>query len=81
MLSRDVLLFPFGFECAMTEPVEFEASIPSILREGLALQDRIVQLMERFSYSARDVYAVRLSFEEGMANAIKHIPKPFAPWL
>ena len=72
MLSRDVLLFPFGFECAMTEPVEFEASIPSILREGLALQDRIVQLMERFSYSARDVFAVRLSFEEGLANAIKH---------
>lgn len=72
MLSRDVLLFPFGFECAMTEPVEFEASIPSILREGLALQDRIVQLMEQFSYSARDVFAVRLSFEEGLANAIKH---------
>ena len=56
----------------MTEPVEFEASIPSILCEGLELQDRIVQMMERFSYSVRDVFAVRLSFEEGMANAIKH---------
>lgn len=56
----------------MTEPVEFKTSIPSSLHEGVALQDRIVQLMERFSYSARDVFAVRLSFEEGLANAIKH---------
>jgi len=56
----------------MTEPVEFETSIPSILCEGLALQEKIIQLMERFSYSARDVFAVRLSFEEGLANAIKH---------
>ena len=56
----------------MTEPVEFEASIPSSLCEGLALQNRIVQEMERLSYSARDVFAVRLSFEEGLANAIKH---------
>jgi serine/threonine-protein kinase RsbW len=56
----------------MTEPVEFETSIPSILCEGLVLQEKIIQLMERFSYSARDVFAVRLSFEEGLANAIKH---------
>lgn len=56
----------------MTEPAEFEASIPSSLPEGVVLQDRIVQLMERFSYSSRDVFAVRLSFEEGLANAIKH---------
>lgn len=56
----------------MTEPAEFEASIPSSLHEGVALQDKIVQLMERFSYSMRDVFAVRLSFEEGLANAIKH---------
>ena len=56
----------------MIEPVEFEASIPSRLCEGLAFQNRIVQEMGRFSYSARDVFAVRLSFEEGLANAIKH---------
>jgi serine/threonine-protein kinase RsbW len=56
----------------MTEPVEFETSIPSSLPEGLPLQTRIVQLMERFSYSVRDVFAVRLAFEEGLANAIKH---------
>ncbi len=56
----------------MADPVEFETSIPSSLPNGLALQDKIVQLMERFSYSGRDVFAVRLSFEEGLANAIKH---------
>ncbi|MBC7965442.1 MAG: ATP-binding protein [Fuerstia sp.] len=56
----------------MTEPVEFETSIPSSLPNGVPLQDRIVQLMERFSYSVRDVFAVRLAFEEGLANAIKH---------
>jgi serine/threonine-protein kinase RsbW len=56
----------------MTQPVEFETSIPSSLPNGVPLQDRIVQLMERFSYSVRDVFAVRLSFEEGLANAIKH---------
>ena len=38
----------------------------------MALQEKIVQLMERFSCSGRDVFAVRLSFEEGLANAIKH---------
>ena len=56
----------------MTEPVEFETSILSKLTEGVGLQERIVHTMERFSYSSRDVFAVRLSFEEGLANAIKH---------
>lgn len=28
--------------------------------------------MERFCYSNRDIFAVRLSIEEGIANAIKH---------
>lgn len=56
----------------MTDPVEFETRISSSLPNGLALQEKIVQLMERFSCSGRDVFAVRLSFEEGLANAIKH---------
>ena len=56
----------------MNEHVEFEASIPSTLYEDFGLQDKIVQLMERFSYSVRDVFAVRLAVEEGVANAIRH---------
>ncbi len=56
----------------MTAPVEFETSIFSKLTEDLGLQEKIVHLMERFCYSSRDVFAVRLSFEEGLANAIMH---------
>jgi len=56
----------------MTEPVEFETNILSKLTEGLGVQEKIVRMMERFSYPSRDVFAVRLSFEEGLANAIKH---------
>ena len=38
----------------MSEPVEFDSSIPSNLSAGLALQEQIVQQMERFAYSMRD---------------------------
>ncbi len=56
----------------MSEPVEFDSSIPSNLSAGLALQEQIVQQMERFAYSMRDIFAVRLSLEEGISNSIKH---------
>lgn len=56
----------------MSEPVEFESSIPSNLSAGLELQEIIVQHMERFAYSMRDIFAVRLSLEEGLTNSIKH---------
>jgi serine/threonine-protein kinase RsbW len=56
----------------MSEPVEFDSSIPSNLSAGLALQEMIVQQMELFAYSMRDIFAVRLSLEEGLANSIKH---------
>ena len=50
----------------------FETVIPSSTSEGLAIQERIVTLMERFAYSMRDVFAMRLSLEEGLTNAIRH---------
>lgn len=50
----------------------FEAVIPSSTTEGLAIQERIVSLMESFAYSMRDVFAMRLSLEEGLTNAIRH---------
>lgn len=56
----------------MTEPVEFETSIPSRLTAGLAVQDKIVEAMERFCYSPRDIFAMRLSLEEALTNAIRH---------
>lgn len=56
----------------MNEPLEFESSIPSHLSAGLALQEMIIQRMEPFAYSMRDIFAVRLSLEEGLTNAIRH---------
>lgn len=40
--------------------------------EGLAVQEQIVSLMEQYGYSGRDVFAMRLSLEEGITNAIRH---------
>ncbi|MCA9065288.1 MAG: ATP-binding protein [Planctomycetaceae bacterium] len=56
----------------MTEPHQFEKQIPSDTGEGLRVQEEIVQLMEQFQYSTRDVFAMRLSLEEGLTNAIRH---------
>lgn len=62
----------------MVDPVHFETSIPSNTSDGLAVQETIVSLMERFCYSDRDVFAMRLSLEEGITNAIRHGNK-FSP--
>jgi serine/threonine-protein kinase RsbW len=56
----------------MKNPVHFEATIPSSTTEGLAVQEQLVTLMEQFEYSMRDVFAMRLSLEEGLTNAIRH---------
>jgi serine/threonine-protein kinase RsbW len=50
----------------------FEAEIPSSTSEGLVVGDQLISLMERFEYSMRDVFAMRLSLEEGLTNAIRH---------
>ena len=36
------------------------------------VQERLISLMERHEYSMRDVFAMRLSLEEGLTNAIRH---------
>lgn len=59
-------------DCAMVDPVHFETSIPSNTADGLVVQEKIVSLMERFHYSIRDIFAMRLSLEEGITNAIRH---------
>lgn len=56
----------------MPAPVQFETKIPSDTAIGLAVQERIVSLMEQFGYSVRDVFAMRLSLEESITNAIRH---------
>jgi len=56
----------------MTEPVQLEMKIPSNTADGLVLQEQLVSLMEDFGYSMRDIFAMRLSLEEGITNAIRH---------
>ena len=51
---------------------QLNVKIPSNTTEGLAVQERIVALMEQHEYSMRDVFAMRLSLEEAITNAIKH---------
>ena len=46
--------------------------IPSVTAEGLAVQEKIVSLMEQHQYSMRDIFAMRLSLEEAITNAIRH---------
>jgi serine/threonine-protein kinase RsbW len=56
----------------MTNPVKLEIMIPSNTADGLSAQEKLVALMEKFEYSMRDVFAMRLSLEEGITNAIRH---------
>ncbi len=56
----------------MPEVSQIRVAIPSDTTEGLAVQERIVSLMEQHEYSMRDIFAMRLSLEEAITNAIKH---------
>ena len=56
----------------MAPSQEFQVSIPSDTAEGQAVQERIVALLEKLGYPARDVFGVRLALEEALVNAIKH---------
>ena len=62
----------------MTNPVKLEIMIPSNTADGLSAQEKLVAVMEKFEYSMRDIFAMRLSLEEGITNAIRHGNK-FAP--
>jgi serine/threonine-protein kinase RsbW len=56
----------------MTNPVKLEIMIPSNTADGLSAQEKLVAVMEKFEYSMRDIFAMRLSLEEGITNAIRH---------
>ncbi len=56
----------------MPAPVAFESQIPSDTAQGLIVQEKIVSVMEQFEYSTRDIFAMRLSLEEAITNAIRH---------
>lgn len=56
----------------MSEASELIVKIPSDTSEGLAVQEQIIALMEKHEYSMKDIFAMRLSLEEAITNAIKH---------
>ncbi|MEZ6133097.1 MAG: ATP-binding protein [Planctomycetaceae bacterium] len=51
---------------------QLNVQIPSDTAEGLAVQEQIIALMEKHEYSMRDIFAMRLSLEEGITNSIRH---------
>jgi serine/threonine-protein kinase RsbW len=56
----------------MSASTAFEVQIPSDTTAGLAVQERIVSTLEEYEYSLKDIFAIRLSLEEGITNAIRH---------
>lgn len=56
----------------MPDLSKLDVQIPSNTTDGLAVQEEIIALMEKHEYSMRDVFAMRLSLEEAITNAIKH---------
>lgn len=56
----------------MTAASQLNVQIPSDTAEGLAVQEQIITLMEKHEYSMRDIFALRLSLEEAITNAIRH---------
>jgi len=56
----------------VADPVLFEILIPSQMSAGMAVQDRVIGLMQDLQFSGRDIFAMRLSLEEAISNAIRH---------
>lgn len=56
----------------MPEPSRINVQIPSDTSRGLEIQEEIVTVMEKFEYSMRDIFAMRLALEEAVTNAIRH---------
>lgn len=56
----------------MPDASQLNVQIPSDTTEGLAVQEKIIGMMEKHEYSMRDIFAMRLSLEEAITNAIRH---------
>ncbi|TWT60233.1 ATP-binding protein [Rubinisphaera italica] len=48
------------------------AVIPSDEAAALDVQDQIIELLESFSFSDRDLFSIRLALAEAITNAIRH---------
>ncbi len=50
----------------------FSTSFSSVSGAGEAFADAVVGALERFAWSPKDAFAVRLALEEAIANAVEH---------
>ena len=46
--------------------------IPSVHAKGSEVQNRILEEVKKFNYNSDSIFAIKLSLEEAMVNAIKH---------
>ena len=56
----------------MIHPVRLDVRFATDPAEALLVQAQIVDWLKERHYSARELFGVRLSLEEGLMNAIKH---------
>lgn len=56
----------------MTQPIRLDVRFATDPGEALLVQAQIVDWLKERHYSAREIFGVRLSLEEGLMNAIKH---------
>ena len=56
----------------MTEQELREVQIPSCFVEAKRVEDQIVTLAQSCGYDGESIFALRLSLEEALANAIRH---------
>ena len=50
----------------------FDVTIPSDMAKGREVQEQIVESLEAYGFSPRDIFGGRLALEEAIVNAIKH---------
>jgi len=55
-----------------SEVERVETVIPSDLAQVSLIQEEIERLLESRGYAGRDLFAIRLSLEEALVNAVKH---------
>ena len=56
----------------MTDAVRLDVRFATDPAEAMLVQAQVVDWLKERRYSARDIFGVRLSLEEGLMNAIKH---------
>ena len=54
------------------EQLTFELTFPSDLAGARHAQDFLDEVLQELAYTERDIFAIKVSFEEALVNAIRH---------